>query len=482
MGLLRHRVAIALCLLATGWQAVAQDAVEDEEGTICLPTKSIWRGSIDEIRLIEQVPVPERFRKASGGGCGGFADPLDLVKWHLRYGSEASISAALRFVEDRHGKIETWVKPFEKDLLHEIKSIRQNYLVAKDAFVESRKFKTSDEYDRAVEEFDRKYGAGHTVAQNLFYRKFRPWAFIERAHLYRQAAERFESRALAQKAHAAFAPYHQITERLAREAEDADNPAFLKEVLLNLMDDALSGITPMRIELDLALLDADLEPSEANVAALAKTIDKFGSDSFKFAGKLAFSHGDDFCDFDEDKVRNDYERNFRTACSDNNWFEVDAINYIYALDRLALLRSEHSHPNVYAFLEIYRKDSKDNGNWGSNFGQADDRFIAMKMAIAHFWAVKADSPIPVGERRSEWQRRQYFGQAMQGYIEAARLFNPASNPVMFRKIAGKVIALNAQIEKFGDDGWTLDADTRQDVAFIKHILNGLDLMVLGQIQ
>lgn len=88
---------------AMGWPgtALAQDG--DEQGTICILPLYLWSSTNADIARIREQPVPESFRRGftMAGPCGTLY-PLfgeTLTRWHRDFGDEASVTAALRFLE-----------------------------------------------------------------------------------------------------------------------------------------------------------------------------------------------------------------------------------------------------------------------------------------------------------------------------------------------------------------------------------------------
>jgi len=77
--------------------AYAQDISED---IICTTHRAIWNGSAADVLNIKVNPVPESFRqRIEHSGCRNTSIG-DLIVWHRKYGSEDTMRAALKYLED----------------------------------------------------------------------------------------------------------------------------------------------------------------------------------------------------------------------------------------------------------------------------------------------------------------------------------------------------------------------------------------------
>src|SRR5688572_1512286 len=90
----------ALALAAAPAPARKEAELEDRQ-TICLSIGHVWRGDNADIRRIASVPVPQSFRDRFHGDACSRRQLLEdsLIEWHLAFGTEASTTSALAFLE-----------------------------------------------------------------------------------------------------------------------------------------------------------------------------------------------------------------------------------------------------------------------------------------------------------------------------------------------------------------------------------------------
>lgn len=236
----------------------------------------------------------------------------------------------------------------------------------------------------------------------------------------------------------------------------------------------------MKVDLNLALLDTTIELSDANIATFSAKVESYAEPSYKFAGKLAFADGDDFCDFAKENVRNSWEQEFLDRCGSENWFEVNAVHYVYVSERLELFRGG-SEWDTDEFLTIYQKDRKDNGNWRGYWDGLDERPVAMKLAIADSYIKQAKLKQPKRDQAwSDWDSYVALQRALDFCIEASEMFNPAHDPVRFRQLATRVTSIERQIRSLSEDDFRIRPQQMQSLAYIRINLGRLDDMVLGK--
>ena len=95
--------AHATCIVPAAARPQSLDVQPDGGETICLPVLRLWDGTVDDIRRIESDPVPASYRSGQQS-CGGPLRSIDLIGWHDRFGTEASVTAALSFIEQRDAR------------------------------------------------------------------------------------------------------------------------------------------------------------------------------------------------------------------------------------------------------------------------------------------------------------------------------------------------------------------------------------------
>ena len=131
--------------------AYPQDTSED---IICTTHRAIWNGSAADVLNIKVNPVPESFRqRIEHSGCRNTSIG-DLIVWHRKYGSEDTMKAALKYLENSvkirgvgiisRGKN---FKPTPKHRSGDYAVIAQYYLMGARAFPFLDFVKTAERYE-----------------------------------------------------------------------------------------------------------------------------------------------------------------------------------------------------------------------------------------------------------------------------------------------------------------------------------------------
>ena len=92
---------ISLTVFSSPAHAQKAPVKADSKDVICVGGRS-WRPTFAESRAIETTPVPESYRVMFGSTqpCVKWAMAWEgIVDWHLRFGSAASVSAALGYIK-----------------------------------------------------------------------------------------------------------------------------------------------------------------------------------------------------------------------------------------------------------------------------------------------------------------------------------------------------------------------------------------------
>ncbi|WP_156419649.1 MULTISPECIES: hypothetical protein [unclassified Sphingopyxis] len=82
---------------------------------VCLPVLRVWNGTPAEIKAIKATPVPLSFKEGAQA-CGGPLRAVDLIDWHLRFGTEETAFAAVNHIADRHAAYRPHVRKATKDI------------------------------------------------------------------------------------------------------------------------------------------------------------------------------------------------------------------------------------------------------------------------------------------------------------------------------------------------------------------------------
>jgi len=243
---------------------------------------------------------------------------------------------------------------------------------------------------------------------------------------------------------------------------------------LEFVQDSSSGdLTSMEIQLRLAVLDAQLTPSPATFDSAREALKRRYRPAYANAPKEAFSGGDDFCDIYEERHLNDWEREISSACKSDNAFVPKAMAYGYADAMLAILTDSDQRAfgkwDWEDYVIIHQKDMIHNSGQRHYVTGDNDRVINLKLAVAdrHF----AKSKVKEGGRWS-------YEEAWRLLAELSPLINPSENPVRFRKVAERAIAVDAMMQ-IEEKGW--QEQHAQLLAYYRLNLQNLDKLAVGDV-
>ncbi len=452
--------------------AIAQTSAQpndEDEGQICILVAYVWNGTPEDVQRIREQPVPESYKRHKGGACGGRADPSNLIGWHLRYGTETTVEQALRYIEGRDGSAEAMAAGLDRDLTKALTKLDEELNREREA-ENSRLDLSNPEKQRIfvvnMPSVNDLGGIKNTLNFNL----------LNNVNLYLSAAEVFKSRRLAAHARKRFASYRAIEEKLlpTRDGGKADMDVHASKALEYVQDSSSRNLTSLEIDLRLAVLEVTLDPSPEKLGEARQTIERRRKPVYANAPKEAFSGGDQFCDLNEERFRNDWEREIAAACKSDYAFVDKAMAYGYADAMLAILTdSEQRFFGMWDwedYVILHQKDAIHDHEIQGSLAGPDERVVDLKLAVAdrNFSKTKA------GEK-GHWS----YETAWQLLTELIPLANPAENPVRFRKIAERAIAVDDQMQK-DDKGWgQRHAPLR---AYFRLNLKNLDKLAGGMIR
>jgi hypothetical protein len=446
---------------------------EKEDDTICLPTLRGWHGKTEDIRQIQQIPVPESYRTGVGGGCGGPIMADFLIAWHLRYGSEDTVQQAMAFIEKRDGAFDALFRRLDKDLSDALAKLNKEFEVEakrKDSRLNASQPDKFQSFITKSDAADKLSLIKHTLDRNV----------LDRANLYLNAAEILQSKRLAARAREVFTLYEVIETRLLPKRTDGSSATgpFVSMALEYVEKSSNSGwLTSMEVELRLTVLEALLNPSAETAANAAEVLERHYQAAYAFAPEVVFSGGGEFCDLQEEHFSYDHEFEIAKACKNSHEFFNKVMAYGYADAMLAIVTGDNQRMVGWDWQEytaVTQKDMVDNsGQRRSLFGYNDDYFrvINLKLALAdkHFANSKA---------KVKGDGRWSYEEAWRLLSELSSLANPAKDPVRFRQIAERAIAVNAEMEK-ENEGWrTHNAPL---LAYYRLNLQNLEKLTYGEI-
>jgi hypothetical protein len=449
--------------------AGAQSPTSAEEvENICMPTLRVWRGTTEDIRQIQQTPVPESFKTGVGGGCGGPIRADFLVGWHLRYGSEDTVQKALRFIEKRDGASDAISGQLGRDLANALAELNIEFQ-AEDEREDSR-------LDVSQPDKLRKFITNTpSVAKLRRIKDTLNFDLLDRINLYMSGAEIFRSKQLAARAREIFTQYDAIEKRLlpARDGGSSDKDSFVSQALEYVQDSSSHNLTSLEVELRLAVLEAQLTPDAETIDLAREALNRRHRPAYANAPKVAFGGGDDFCDLNEERFRNEWEREIAKACEDDSSFVNKAMAYGYADSMLAILtdtnQREFGKWDWQDYVVLHQKDMVYNSGQRNYMTGDNERVINLKLVLAdqNFSMTKS-------KREGQWS----YEEAWRLLAELSPLVNPAENPVRFRQIAERAIAVDAEMRR-EEEGWR--EQHAQLLAYYCLNLQNLDKLATGQV-
>lgn len=468
------KLSIALTILlivshaATSVAAQAPSLPDEEEGQVCILIAYGWNGSPTEIKQIKEIPVPESYKTGKGGACGGPVDASYLIKWHLRYGNEDTVQQALSFIEKRDGTSDAISAQLERDLTSALVELESEFEV-QDEREDSR-------LDGSQPEKLRSFVANTPAVNKLrLVKNTLNSDLLNRINLYLSTAEIFRSKRFATKARNIFTQYQAIETRLlpTRDGGRPELDPYVSSALEVVQDSSSRDLTSMEIDLRLAVLEAQLTPSAETFESAREALKRRHRPAYANAPKEAFSGGDDFCDLYEERHLNDWEREIAMACKEDDAFVPKAMAYGYADAMLAILTDSDQRAfgkwDWEDYVILHQKDMIYNTGQRNYMTGDNERIINLKLAVAdrHFAKSKA-------KEGGRWS----YEEAWRLLAELSPLTNPSENPIRFRQIAERAIAVD-EVMQNEEKGW--QEQHAQLLAYYRLNLQNLDKLAVGDV-
>lgn len=422
------RCLVPLAFLFAALPASAPAAQDDEGGqVICVSVAHLWWGSSEDVRRIRTIAVPDSFRRIfEGGGCSSWSLVKEmLIDWHLAFGDEASVTAALAYLEANY----TRNMPAPAALPRLIAATRS-----------AARSDRPPSHSRLVQ----RQGELRLAHQN----------FLFLAQNYLRAADFHQSHALYAKARIyAAAALAGLAAPLPGDSEDRPN---------ELRD----------LEMRLALVRAGFTRSPADIAAAQAVLDR-NYDPTLAAGAARAEDGDP-CELGD---RPDPE-GLRAACNDENDFRGRLTDYWTAQARLDLLkaadpglfdlRTVRPAPNGSSFVPRGEGATVPTDDWPQPdaFGHAirllarqrpdmipeqarrydniDDAVVLLHLLRADLFARRAAAtPVPDPDSQAAYRARELRDAALFDLSEALRIAGPAEQAGRFRQLATRYLEIVA---------------------------------------
>lgn len=452
--------------------AVAQEPnVSSEDGeVICVGPLTIWLGTPDNVKQIRDNPVPESFRARKSGRCIEPFRAQDLVAWHLRFGTEDTAAQALRFIEERDGPSEVLVARLDRDLDGALTSL------AKDIRLEQRKEDSRLDAAQPVglKSFISKLPsvqALETVKRELHRN------LLDRINLYLSAAEIFGSERFAAQARKIFTQYDMIERKLlpARDGGRPNLDPFVSQALEYVQDSSSRFLTSMEVELRLAVLEAQLNPDATTIDRARDALRRRHQPAYANARDVAFGGGDDFCDLGDEHFINAWQKEIVEACKNDFAFVNKVMAYGYADAMLAILTDADQRAfgkwDWEEYVILHQKEMVSGQGTRNDVTGDHDRVIGLKLALI-------DRHISQSKAKVRGDRHWSYERAWGLLAELSPLINPAENPVRFRQIAERAIAVDAELQK-EDEGWR--HGNAQLLAYYRLNLQNLDKLATAEV-
>jgi len=397
------------CILALAWPSpgFAQEAGGDAE-FICLPVLRLWDGTLEDVRQIDRQPVPESYRTGTQS-CGGPLQSSDLIAWHLRFGTEATATAALAFIYRRD---DADIDRAASAPAH----IRAALLKAE---------RSQGELSASIES---------ELNTQMEYMS----APLDNGTLAMSAAERFGSQTLRDRAARWLQEFERLrgqipspSETKADEGRSVAAAAFRKA-----MADVRLDRSVLTLRSSLALFDANRSQALADIARLDAVLAQQRTPVLTEIANYAFEGGPDFCD-----VPDYADAAVKIACKEERFFARDAVMFLYLDASAALLHGDDR--KAEHLVRLYERDGKDNGIWRTWPRIVDPRIVAIRIGIAEMRVRRAREPKQPGQTVPDLDELSW---ALAGFVDAARLISPADDPVQFGHIARRALTIDAELK------------------------------------
>lgn len=447
------RLLIASAALLLGTAAAAQQPTAEPEdgGAICV-SGPLWWPSSDDVQHIEAEPVPASFRSIfeSTAACSRMAlNERHLVNWHLAFGSERTLTAALDYIvadylrdvptpEAYRGALRSAWRRFERDVR------RTAHLPPVER---SRLIREGEGYERVtrVVDLDRQFGY---LAE---------WAL--------RGAEDFRSAALLAISERFLAPLVDGSRFLAeRPAEETRRLGILFGYTGHRLDDFRMRAAILRARLSGGA--SDLQAAETLLTTLYRPI-------YLEAAQAASDEG--LCEFEDEPA----QTALRAACREDN-FTAHVMNYWINRAMLDLLR-DVAEPNDDLAFEILTRAERCCAYSRGHYREATDDQRRLLLARAERGIRRFEVALARDERHDAIS--DGF-DALHDLQRAERMIPPFDRPRHFREVAQAWLRLHERIE----GAYAIDDERPEGgvvamrhryAAYLRHLLSGLDAIRVG---
>lgn len=445
-------VALAAALLLA-------NAAPKEEQFICV-TGPTWRPSVADGVGIEAEPVPASYRTLfeSKKPCIRWAlQEGSLIDWHIRFGSERSISAALAYLKRDYIRGLPATERYGPELERAWRS----------ALPDLRRALKIEEPPKSD------YSAKHRfMDKSLTVRRFRElerardnYRFLAEQHL--KSAEEFGSERLLAKAELYLRPVQAGAAIL--------EPLSLQEPAAGLFSFDVDEFRTEDFRMRSAILRARLSRSAPDLAAAERIVKSFERPLYSRLAEAVFSGGEDFCDISDDW--NEVEA-LRAVCGDDHSAINRLTNYWInraALDLIAGNRETRSGEFAFRLLNRERTEGRKRGY----HRRSEEDLLRLRLLSADDHRRRLETP-----GTDEHDLDEPWQGALRELQEAELLAPAHSSPARFRRIAEGWLEIwdrGETLFKPSEEGFSRAGMTEQwrYAAYLRRLLAGLEEVTSG---
>jgi len=445
---------------------------DESSEAVCLPFALIWRGSNDDVRDIDRLPVPSSYRLSfSAGGCNLIRE--SIIDWNLSFGTEATTTAALAFLESAYtaeaGPPDRFVAALRDDLAK-----------AEPDFPEARALSLLN-------------GTAADVAARRFYGKRSIMRlrnrlealdhFVLLATQYLRAAEFYRSRTLLGRAETYAAAVEAAADLLTTAGMfDKANEAFAARFGIDSY--RADQIEDLRMRHSVIAASLTLEP--ARLASAEAVMQRYDRPVFQQITQSADDSRDPIC---EGQSSGEAESEIAKACDGEDNFDRRVLVYYRNRASLDLAQAESKACAVLAYRDLQNFDAavrlienahageEHRGGWPRYY---DEELFGLHLARASLALRFAEVPAgPAGiSDSSACEVGQLYHQALGELKKALASAGAPQSPARFRIAATMYLTTYAKARALDGPASRNDAGDRE-AAYLRHTLRGLDQIAVG---
>jgi hypothetical protein len=453
----------SLAVAASDAPARRPAAPPPAEEAICVGGPQ-WRASLLDTRQIEAAPVPASYRQLfeSRPPClESDTNQASLVDWHIRFGSEPGIAAALAYIELSYSRDAALIGTYRREL-------ERAWHAALPDLRNAQAMHQPQGLDYSIQY--RFTQASRTISRFEALVRVRE-TYIFLAQQYLRAAEEFGSLALLDKA----AHYLQPA---------VDGGAFLAPLehqppVANLLYFNLHVFRTDDLRMREAVLRAHLTRAPTDLAEAERVLQSVEQPYYRRLAEAAFGSGGGFCDIDHGA--SGWEE-LAAACNADDEMNEHVVPYWInrAMLGYVLPPAENRRDDELALRLLQEERLPDRGRCCGS--RADDDLFRL-------YLMQADQQRRVfveAAARHDWFETQWhLHQALSALEKAECLTQAAEAPARFQRVAEAWLDLwarGAALRHDSEDGVGSVAgspERRRYASYLRQLLAGLDRIAAG---